>query len=118
MQFNLNFITNCESVIVLQFYRWENYPTESEVIFFQYLWEEKKRLEFAAPELQPQIFWCISSSLKKDRQATEYMCTYFLPYKMGKGLYIRDGANHPKIENRVQAHQQNEAELIQKRELN
>jgi len=35
---------------------------------------------------------------------------------MGKGLYIRDGANHPKIENRVQAHQQNEAELIQKRE--
>ena len=35
---------------------------------------------------------------------------------MGKCLYIRDGTNHPKIENRVQAHQQNEAELIQKRE--
>lgn len=35
---------------------------------------------------------------------------------MDKGLCIRDGVNHPKIENRVQAHQQNEAELIQKRQ--
>lgn len=41
---------------------------------------------------------------------------FFLPYEMGKGLFIRDGANHRKIENRVQAHQQNEAALIQKRE--
>lgn len=40
----------------------------------------------------------------------------FLPYRMGKGLFIRDGVNHRKIENRVQAHQQNEAALIQKRE--
>ena len=35
---------------------------------------------------------------------------------MGKGLFIRDGVNHPKIENRVQAPQQNEAALIQKRD--
>ena len=41
---------------------------------------------------------------------------FFLPYKIGKGLYIGDGVNHPKIENRVHAHQQKEAEL-QKREL-
>lgn len=41
---------------------------------------------------------------------------FFLPYKMGKGLFIRDGVNHPKTENRVQAPQQNEAALIQKRE--
>lgn len=76
----------------------------------------KKRLEFGSPELQPQIFWCIFSSLKNDKQSAEYMYTFFLPYKMGKGLFIRDGANHRKIENRVQAHQQNEAALIQKRE--
>lgn len=39
------------------------------------------------------------------KQSTEYIYI-FLPYKMGKGLFIRDGANHRKIENRVQAHQQ------------
>ena len=76
----------------------------------------EKKLEFGSPELQPQIFWRISSSLKTDKQATEYMYIYILPYKMDKGLCIRDGVNHPKIENRVQAHQQNEAELIQKRQ--
>ena len=44
------------------------------------------------------------------------MYIYILPYKMDKGLCIRDGVNHPKIENRVQVHQKNEAELIQKRQ--